>query len=85
MGIRSIIPVLLGMKGMPPLRFAVLSVIGSAFWVTVVTLLGVIAGESILSLLGHIEDVEIYLIAALIVVAFFVLLKKVRRLYLAGV
>ena len=77
--LRTIIPVLLGMDGVPPRLFILQSIVGSIFWAGVIVLLGMLIGESIYVMLGHLEDFELYIIVALALVALVIGIKKYRR------
>ena len=80
--VRAFVSIAAGLTGVPPLRFGVLSLIGTVIYVTVVTSIGYSLGSS-WHHLAHALSVAGYVIAALVVVAIaaFLLyrLREVRR------
>ena len=68
-GLRSILPMMVAIDGVPFRRFILFSIGGSAVWAIAISLLGVLVGEMVIEFLDHIHQVEFYLIGALLIFA----------------
>ena len=78
-GMRTIIPLIVGINKLPWPRFLFFSLFGSAVWVIVLAILGSIFGEAIIQFLSHLQDVEFYVIGVLAVVGIVLGIRKFRN------
>ncbi len=80
-GLRTISPLLLGMSGFPPLRFACLNAIGAALWSVTITAAGWALGSAVEAMLGRVARVEELLVlgAVLVVLGVAVAHARARR------
>ena len=58
-GIRTVTPFLLGVAGVSPVRFFLLSIIGTLAWATLVGSLGYFFGYALTSVLGNMKQYEL--------------------------
>lgn len=58
-GVRTVTPFLLGVAGVSPIRFFLLSMIGTLAWATLVGSLGYFFGYALTSMLGNIKQYEL--------------------------
>lgn len=65
--VRTFVPVVAGVSGMPYGRFAAFNVVGGISWVGVTTLIGFVLGTRFPTLLQHIELVILAVVAASVV------------------
>ncbi len=75
-GFRALIPAVLGMQGCRPLRFLAYSLAGTLLWCGIYFSLGYFIGSVIVARLRHIELIEFYVIAFLIVTGLVVYLVR---------
>lgn len=68
-GFRSITPLVIGTSTTKTTRFLILSGLSIVFWASVYSVVGYAFGEIIKSLLGDIQHIEKYIIAALVILA----------------
>jgi membrane protein DedA with SNARE-associated domain len=68
-GLRIAGPILIGSSRMSARRFALFNAIGAAIWATLVGGLGWMFGHAAEALLGQMQDIEIWFVAAAVVVA----------------
>jgi membrane protein DedA with SNARE-associated domain len=67
-GLRSIMPVAIGLSGYPPLRYLILNGIGAIVWAVVLGLAAFYFGAAMESLLGDIKRYELWVLATLVLV-----------------
>lgn len=58
-GVRTVTPFLLGVAGVSPIRFFLLSIIGTLAWATVVANVGYFFGYALQSMLGNVKQYEL--------------------------
>lgn len=68
-GLRTVTPLVLGMSKIPPVRFAVLDVIGTALWAGAVTLLGLAFGALARRYISLFQEYQMLLLAAVVIIA----------------
>jgi membrane protein DedA with SNARE-associated domain len=66
-GIRTITPFLLGMSGIPPLRFLLLNGVGAFLWAFAIGVAGYLFGHALELVLGDIKHIEFHLFLGLVV------------------
>ncbi|MEY1661467.1 DedA family protein [Isoalcanivorax beigongshangi] len=71
-GLRTVMPVAIGMSGYPPLRYLVLNGIGAAIWATVLGYTSYIFGAVLEEVLGDIKRYELTILGTLVVVGLLV-------------
>lgn len=67
-GVRTVMPVAIGVSGYPPARFMLFNVIGAAIWATVLGGAAYHFGSLLEAVLGHVKRYELLVIAVLIVI-----------------
>jgi membrane protein DedA with SNARE-associated domain len=68
-GLRTVTPLVLGMSRIPPFRFAVLNVIGTALWAGTVTLLGLAFGRLAQRYISAFQEYQLVFIGAVVIIA----------------
>ena len=69
-GLRAITPLVIGMSGYDPKKFALLNLLGVALWSTVISLAGYAFGGAFRLMLTHVKRIEHWVVLGIIVVAF---------------
>lgn len=64
-GVRTVMPVAIGVSGYPPARFMLFNVIGAAVWASVLGLAAYHFGTLLQVLIGHIKRYELYVLGGL--------------------
>lgn len=77
-GLRTLSPLLLGMSGLPPLRFACLNVIGAAMWSGTITGAGWALGSAVEAMLGRVARVEEVVVLGVVLVVVGVAVARAR-------
>jgi membrane protein DedA with SNARE-associated domain len=67
-GLRVAGPVLIGMSGVPPLRFAAFNLLGAILWAGLIGGAGYLFGQAVELMLGHVRRYEELALAALVAV-----------------
>lgn len=67
-GVRTVMPVAIGVSGYPPGRFLLFNLLGAALWASVLGLAAYHFGTLLEVLIGHIKHYELYILGGLIVV-----------------
>ena len=83
-GFRTIIPVIIGTSSIKTRTFLTLSLLSTLLWCLLYGTLGYISGEIIKTRLAHIENIELVIIGALVLIGILVYVLKVTRRPRAG-
>jgi membrane protein DedA with SNARE-associated domain len=75
-GIRSVIPLVIGMSKVRTVQFAVLNMAGAFIWALVFGIGGYLAGNALALLVGHIQHYEKYVLAGMILIAVLIWIVK---------
>ncbi|OMH31567.1 hypothetical protein BGP79_09025 [Tersicoccus sp. Bi-70] len=78
-GVRSLISIPAGIESMPPLRFGVLTLVGSGIWNTVFILAGYLLGDHWDTVLVWVDAAKYVIFAVIAVLLVWFLVAKVRR------
>lgn len=78
-GLRMILPFILGMGGMSPTRFLLFNAVGAAIWSVTIGLGGYVFGATLELLLEDLKRFEIETMAALAVIGFLLWLRRLLR------
>lgn len=78
-GLRTVMPVAIGLSGYPPRRFLLFNGIGAILWASVLGLASYHFGSLLESLLGHIKRYEFIILGALLVVGGLFWLRRYYR------
>jgi membrane protein DedA with SNARE-associated domain len=66
-GMRTVMPVAIGLSGYPPLRYLILNGIGAIVWAIALALAAFHFGSAVKMVLGHIKEYELWVIGAVII------------------
>jgi len=80
-GIRTVMPVAIGLSGYSPLRYFVLNGIGAIIWSIALSLASFYLGDVLLAILGNIKKYELWILGALLIAG---LILWIRRSYKAS-
>lgn len=64
-GFRTITPFVLGISGVPPLRFLILNLLGALIWSVAIGVLGYLFGQTLDILIGNIKRYELWIFLGL--------------------
>jgi len=66
-GIRTVMPIAIGIHDYPPLRYFILNGIGAAVWAVVLSIAAFHFGNALLIILGNIKKYEFWILGALLI------------------
>src|SRR5262245_50141297 len=69
-GLRIAGPIIIGTSGISALRFMAFNAIGAVIWAFLIAGIGYVFGEAAQAVLGQVQDIELWLVLALLGVAF---------------
>lgn len=75
-GVRTVMPVAIGMSGYPPRRFLILNGLGAVVWAIVLGLAAYHFGTLLEAILGEVKRYELYILAMLVVFAALLWLRR---------
>ena len=78
-GLRIAGPIIIGVSAVPSRTFVVFNAIGAIIWAILVAGVGYLFGEAANRIFGEAHDIEIWLLIAIIAVAFIVMLVQRKR------
>ncbi|WP_101675966.1 DedA family protein [Alloalcanivorax mobilis] len=78
-GVRTVMPVAIGVSGYPPGRFLVFNCLGAGIWATVLGLAAYHFGNLLETLLGHVKRYEFIVLGALVVLGVLFWLRRYYR------
>lgn len=78
-GIRTVMPVAIGVSGYPPGRFLLFNVIGAAIWATVLALAAYHFGTLLEDMIGHIKRYELFVLSGLVIIGVLLWLRRYYR------
>ncbi len=67
-GLRTVMPVAIGLSGYPPLRYLVLNGIGAIVWAVALGYAAFYFGAALETMLGDIKRYELWILAALVLI-----------------
>ncbi|MCJ7766337.1 MAG: DedA family protein [Thiovulaceae bacterium] len=78
-GLRTVTPLVIGSSGISPIRFLILNSCGALLWAVIIGVLGYYFGQTLELLIGDIKKYELWVVAALLLVAVLVWIVYRRR------
>jgi membrane protein DedA with SNARE-associated domain len=75
-GLRTVMPVAIGLSGYPPLRYLILNGIGAAVWAAALGYAAYHFGAVLEGMLGNIKKYELWVLGALLVLGFALWLRR---------